>query len=89
MKIVDIERPLDLAAAAEFLGCSTYTLADKAHAGLVRGVKCGGWKFMRQDLIDYVRGKNKQKPKPQPKPEVLPSALPMNQSNARPETDQT
>ena len=40
MKIAEVERPLDLAAAAEFLG---------------------GWKFMRQDLIDYVRGKNKPK----------------------------
>ena len=81
MKIVDIERPLDLTAAAEFLGCSTYTLADKAHAGLVRGVKCGGWKFMRADLIDYVRGKNK--------PETLRATLPMNQSNTRPKTNQT
>ena len=61
MKIVDVERPLDLAAAAEFLGCSTYTLADKARAGLVRGVKCGGWKFMLVDLTDYVSGKNKPK----------------------------
>ena len=77
MKIVDIERPLDLAAAAEFLGCSTYTLADKARAGHVRGVKCGGWKFMREDLIDYVRGMNK------------PNRLPVNQSNTRPKTNQT
>ena len=76
MKIAEVERPLDLAAAADFLGCSTYTLADKARAGHVRGVKCGGWKFMRQDLIDYVRGKNNQK------------RLPMNQSNPRPEADQ-
>lgn len=59
MKIVDVERPLNLAAAADFLGCSTYTLADKARAGLVRGVKCGGWKFMHEDLVAYVRGKNK------------------------------
>ena len=36
MKIAEVERPLNLAAAAEFLGCSTYTLADKARAGLVR-----------------------------------------------------
>ena len=52
------ERPLNLAEAAYFLGCSTYTLADKARAGLVRGVKCGGWKFMKADLIAYVSGKN-------------------------------
>ena len=77
MKIVDIERPLNLTAAAEFLGCSTYTLADKARAGHVRGVKCGGWKFMREDLIDYVRGMNK------------PNRLPVNQSNTRPKTNQT
>ena len=83
MKIVDIERPLNLTEAANFLGCSTYTLADKARAGHVRGVKCGGWKFMRQDLIDYVRGKNKQKTKPKP------ATLPMNQPNPRPEADQT
>ena len=59
MKIAEVERPLNLTEAADFLGCSTYTLADKARAGHVRGVKCGGWKFMRADLIDYVRGKNK------------------------------
>ena len=57
------ERPLDLTEAAYFLGCSTYTLADKARSGVVRGVKCGGWKFMRADLIDYVRGKNKPEEK--------------------------
>ena len=59
MKIVDIEHPLDLADAAYFMGCSTYTLAEKARTGEIRGVKCGGWKFMREDLVDYVRGKNK------------------------------
>ena len=57
------DRPLKLTAAADSLGCSTYTLADKARAGHVRGVKCGGWKFMRQDLIDYVSGKNKPEEK--------------------------
>ena len=63
MKIADVERPLTLTEAAEFLGCSTYTLADKARAGHVRGVKCGGWKFMREDLVGYVRGKNKPEEK--------------------------
>ena len=81
MKIAEVERPLDLIAAAEFLGCSTYTLADKARAGLVRGVKCGGWKFMREDLIDYVRGKNK--------PETKPATLPVRKSNPSAESDQT
>ena len=63
MKIAEVDRPLDLAAAADFLGCSTYTLADKARAGHVRGVKCGGWKFMLADLVDYVRGKSKPEEK--------------------------
>ena len=58
------DRPLDLVAAAAFLGCSTYTLAEKARAGEVRGVKCGGWKFMREDLVDFVRN-GSQKPSPQ------------------------
>ena len=53
------ERPLDLAEAADFLRCKPATLSRKAHHGEIRGVKCGGWKFMRADLIDYVRGKNK------------------------------
>ena len=58
MNVLD-ERPLNLSEAAYFLGCSTYTLADKARAGHVRGVKCGGWKFMKVDLIAYVSGKAK------------------------------
>lgn len=51
-----MNRPLNLKEAADYLGCSTYTLADKARAGIIRGAKCGGWKFMEQDLVDYVRG---------------------------------
>ena len=63
MKIAEVERPLNLTEAADFLGCSTYTLADKARAGHVRGVKCGGWKFMLVDLTDYVSGRNRPEEK--------------------------
>ena len=54
-----IDRPLDIHEAAAWLGCHVETLARLARSGDIPCRKVGGWKFMHQDLLDYVRHNKK------------------------------
>jgi excisionase family DNA binding protein len=49
-------RPLDLSAAAEFLGLHPHTLQERARAGVIPGAKVGkAWRFLDVDLAAYLR----------------------------------
>ncbi len=50
--------------AAEFLRVSTKTILSLARDGSLPGEKVGrAWRFVRADLLDYVRGQNRDQRK--------------------------
>ena len=49
-------RTLDLEEAAQFLKCSTWTLSQLAHDGIVPGAKVGrAWVFVDDHLADWLK----------------------------------